>query len=52
MRACARKPEAQLVVALIRPVPIAIGNTQVPGVVVPAAAAIDAVRAVLGCYPF
>ena len=41
----AREAEAQIVVPVLRTIVVPIGNTAVSGLIVPAAAAIDAVRA-------
>lgn len=43
MRACARKPEAYVVVAVVRVVVVAICNPTVVGIVVPIAAPFDTV---------
>ena len=45
------KPEAYVVVRVLRPVVVPVGRAAVLGVVVPAAAAIDAVRASMRTQP-
>ena len=49
MAACAQRAETEIVVAILRAVPVAIGTPHVPGGVIPAAAAVHPIGALL--YP-